>query len=213
MLCPESCDAASRPRRADPRAAGLAVRIAAARRALCDHFGTRDLAGFGVEDATLAIAAAGALLEYARRRSSGACPRARARPSKSRATYLAPRRRDPAQPRDHRNAARRAGADAAFRCSTPAPQRPAAACCATGCTIRCARRARPPPATTRSPPGSTIRAARERCAGTRGTADVERIAGAHRAARRAAARPRRPARHAGAACRRSGARWPQRRRR
>jgi DNA mismatch repair protein MutS len=39
---------------------------AAAQRTLCEHFGTRDLAGFGVADAPLAVAAAGALFEYAR---------------------------------------------------------------------------------------------------------------------------------------------------
>jgi DNA mismatch repair protein MutS len=39
----------------------------AARKLLAEHFGTRDLAGFGVEDLGLAIAAAGALLGYARR--------------------------------------------------------------------------------------------------------------------------------------------------
>jgi len=40
---------------------------AAARKLLAEHFGTRDLAGFGVEDLGPAIAAAGALLGYARR--------------------------------------------------------------------------------------------------------------------------------------------------
>ncbi|HKW80621.1 MAG TPA: DNA mismatch repair protein MutS, partial [Casimicrobiaceae bacterium] len=37
----------------------------AAARRLCEQFGTRDLAAFGADDAPLAIAAAGALLEYA----------------------------------------------------------------------------------------------------------------------------------------------------
>ena len=54
-------------------AAGIVKRLpdwhfdaAAAQRALCEHFGTRDLAGFGVEDMPLALAAAGALFGYAR---------------------------------------------------------------------------------------------------------------------------------------------------
>lgn len=37
----------------------------AARHALCEHFGTRDLAGFGIDEETLALAAAGALYRYA----------------------------------------------------------------------------------------------------------------------------------------------------
>jgi DNA mismatch repair protein MutS len=40
---------------------------AAARKLLAEHFGTRDLAGFGVDDLGPALAAAGALLGYARR--------------------------------------------------------------------------------------------------------------------------------------------------
>jgi DNA mismatch repair protein MutS len=42
------------------------------RRALCEHFGVADLAGFGAVDLTLAIGAAGALLAYARRTQSQA---------------------------------------------------------------------------------------------------------------------------------------------
>ena len=38
----------------------------AATRALCEQFGTRDLAGYGCESATLAIAAAGCVLRYAK---------------------------------------------------------------------------------------------------------------------------------------------------
>jgi DNA mismatch repair protein MutS len=40
--------------------------LEATRRALTGHFGTRDLSGFGAEPLTAALAAAGALLEYAR---------------------------------------------------------------------------------------------------------------------------------------------------
>jgi DNA mismatch repair protein MutS len=43
-------------------------------RALTTQFGTRDLAGFGCEDLTLAIGAAGALLQYARDTQKGALP-------------------------------------------------------------------------------------------------------------------------------------------
>ncbi len=46
----------------------------AALRALTVQFGTRDLAGFGCEDLTLAIGAAGALLQYARDTQKGALP-------------------------------------------------------------------------------------------------------------------------------------------
>ncbi|MBI4987003.1 MAG: DNA mismatch repair protein MutS, partial [Rhodocyclales bacterium] len=54
-------------------AAGIVKRLpdwhfdaAAAERDLCGHFGTRDLAGFGIDGAPLALAAAGALFGYAR---------------------------------------------------------------------------------------------------------------------------------------------------
>jgi DNA mismatch repair protein MutS len=45
-----------------------------AARALTAQFGTQDLAGFGCEDLTLAIGAAGALLQYARDTQKGALP-------------------------------------------------------------------------------------------------------------------------------------------
>ncbi|MBS1156674.1 MAG: mismatch repair protein MutS [Proteobacteria bacterium] len=47
---------------------------AAAARNLTRHFGTHDLAGFGVEDNLLAIGPAGALLEYVRSTQGGALP-------------------------------------------------------------------------------------------------------------------------------------------
>ena len=46
--------------------------LEAARRSLCEQFGTADLAGFGAADLTIAIGAAGALLAYARRTQSQA---------------------------------------------------------------------------------------------------------------------------------------------
>jgi DNA mismatch repair protein MutS len=45
-----------------------------ARRALTAQFGTQDLAGFGCEDLTLAVGAAGALLQYAKDTQKGALP-------------------------------------------------------------------------------------------------------------------------------------------
>ena len=50
----------------------------AARRALCQQLGTRELAGFGVDDLPLALAAAGALLDYARHTQRTALPHIRA---------------------------------------------------------------------------------------------------------------------------------------
>ncbi len=50
---------------------------AAAHRALCEQFGTRDLAGFGCEDRPLAIGAAGALLAYVRDTQKSALPHLR----------------------------------------------------------------------------------------------------------------------------------------
>ncbi len=46
----------------------------AAHRALAAQFGTQDLAGFGCEDLTLALGAAGALLQYVRDTQQGALP-------------------------------------------------------------------------------------------------------------------------------------------
>jgi DNA mismatch repair protein MutS len=48
-----------------------------AQRELCQQFGTRDLAGFGVEGLDLALGAAGALLNYARETQRGALPHLR----------------------------------------------------------------------------------------------------------------------------------------
>ena len=129
-------DGAPAPRRGDgvPTRALPAWQFdaAAATRALAKHFGTHDLAAFGVEDRDLARrrrrraarlrrgdAAVGAgARALARRRGRGRVPRAR--------------RRDAAQSRDHRDAARRAGADAAVAARRLRAPRPAAACCGTG---------------------------------------------------------------------------------
>jgi DNA mismatch repair protein MutS len=47
---------------------------AAARRALAEQFGTQDLAGFGCEDLTVALGAAGSLLQYVRDTQKAALP-------------------------------------------------------------------------------------------------------------------------------------------
>ena len=52
--------------------------LEAATRALCEQFGTHDLAGFGVADLPLGVAAAGCLLDYARHTQRTALPHLRA---------------------------------------------------------------------------------------------------------------------------------------
>ncbi len=59
-------------------AATLAFRLGSATRALTEQFGTRDLAGFGCADKPLAVAAAGALLNYVRETQKSALPHLRA---------------------------------------------------------------------------------------------------------------------------------------
>ncbi|MEX0614762.1 MAG: DNA mismatch repair protein MutS, partial [Methylophaga sp.] len=49
----------------------------AARRRLCEHFATQDLKGFGCNDLTLAIQAAGCLLNYAQQTQQSALPQLR----------------------------------------------------------------------------------------------------------------------------------------
>jgi DNA mismatch repair protein MutS len=61
----------------------------AARRALAAQFGTQDLAGFGCEDLTLALGAAGALLQYVRDTQKGALPHLTALMRESRDEALA----------------------------------------------------------------------------------------------------------------------------
>jgi len=60
-----------------------------ARRALTAQFGTQDLAGFGCEDLTLAIGAAGALLQYTRDTQKGSLPHLTALSRESRDEALA----------------------------------------------------------------------------------------------------------------------------
>ncbi|HET8808417.1 MAG TPA: DNA mismatch repair protein MutS [Methylophaga sp.] len=49
----------------------------AARRRLCEHFATQDLKGFGCDDLTLAVQAAGCLLNYAQQTQQSALPQLR----------------------------------------------------------------------------------------------------------------------------------------
>jgi DNA mismatch repair protein MutS len=67
------------------RLTGIAIRqrppwhfeAASAQRQLCEQFGTRDLAGFGLEGQSLAIGAAGCLLNYVRETQKSALPHLR----------------------------------------------------------------------------------------------------------------------------------------
>ena len=72
LLCRKACR--SRRRRASSSARPGISSTTSALRALTAQFGTQDLAGFGCEDLTLAIGAAGALLQYARDTQKGALP-------------------------------------------------------------------------------------------------------------------------------------------
>jgi len=67
---------AGSPRPFTPRAPWH-FEAASAHRALCEQFGTRDLAGFGCEELPLAIGAAGALLAYVRDTQKSALPHLR----------------------------------------------------------------------------------------------------------------------------------------
>jgi len=66
LLLPESFDAAANVDSAAKRLPDWEFDLDAAVRALCGQFGTRDLAGFGIEHPGPGVAAAGALLGYAR---------------------------------------------------------------------------------------------------------------------------------------------------
>ena len=128
--------------------------------------------------ATSALGAAGALLGYAAATQQAALAHVRALAVETGERIPRARCRDAAQPRDHRDAARRSRRRRSSRCSTTARPRPAAGCCGTGSRIRCARRTRPRRGTPRSPRGSTMprRARRVARRSLRRTVDVERIA-------------------------------------
>ena len=63
------------PRRTSPRAVGLRSRLGA--QEPCQQFGTQDLKGFGCQNLTLAIGAAGCLLAYAKETQRTALPHLR----------------------------------------------------------------------------------------------------------------------------------------
>ncbi len=73
LLLPEGVKLAVAVRASSSARPGISSPTSALR-ALTAQFGTQDLAGFGCEDLTLAIGAAGALLQYARDTQKGALP-------------------------------------------------------------------------------------------------------------------------------------------
>jgi DNA mismatch repair protein MutS len=92
----------------------LAFRRARRDAALAEHFGTRDLAGFGVGKETLALAAAGALYRYAQATQFPGTRPPHPIGCRARGQLSAPGCRHPAQPGILRDPARRAGAHPAF---------------------------------------------------------------------------------------------------
>lgn len=74
LLLPEGCASLQTPKLNPQTLPRWQFDLAAARRALTQQFGTQDLAGFGVEDLPLALAAAGALLGYVKHTQRTALP-------------------------------------------------------------------------------------------------------------------------------------------
>ena len=158
---------------------------AAAARALAKQLGTRDLAAFGVEDATSAVGAAGALLRLRRGDAAvGARARARARRRDRRANTSRSTPRRGATSRSPRRCAA-SPRPRCSRCSTPAPRgrQPAAAALAHASAALAGTR--PRRGTTRSPRWVDDGAARARA---RAGARAHRRRRAHRRAHRARAR-------------------------
>ncbi|WP_018152339.1 DNA mismatch repair protein MutS [Leeia oryzae] len=60
----------------------------AAHRQLCKHFGTQDLAGYGAEELTLSVGAAGALLQYARSTQGSELPHVQGLNVETRGQYV-----------------------------------------------------------------------------------------------------------------------------
>jgi hypothetical protein len=129
------CAAPCRSIAPSPSACPTGISTRAAANALAEHFGTRDLAGFGVHDEELALAAAGALYRYAQATQlqalahvtqltvehEGASCASTPPPG---ATWKFPRPCAASPP------------PPCSRCSTPAPPAWARAGCATACTTR-----------------------------------------------------------------------------
>ena len=180
---------------------------AAATRALAKHFGTHDLAAFGVEDRDLAIGAAGALLGYAAATQQSALAHVRSIAVEAASEYLA---LDAATRRNLEITATLRGDPAPTllslldACATAGRQPPAAPLAhASAARAGCGRgAARGDRGMAGGPHG-----AHRSLAGARAHGRRRADRGAHRARLGAAARPRGAARHAGARCRRSAARW------
>jgi DNA mismatch repair protein MutS len=108
----------------------------AAANALAEHFGSRDLAGFGVHDEELALAAAGALYRYAQATQLQALAHVTQLTVEHEGSYL---RLDAATRRNleiSETLRGEASPPPCSRCSTPAPPAWARAGCATACTTR-----------------------------------------------------------------------------
>ena len=88
--------------------------VEAGKKRLLKQLGAASLAGFGCEDMTLAIGACGALLDYAAKTQGQALAHVTAVSAERAGEYVRLDAADAAQPRAHRDLARRAGADAVF---------------------------------------------------------------------------------------------------
>ena len=148
LLVPEGVQARGTGARSSSGRPGISRETRRAR-ALAAQFGTQDLAGFGCEDLTLAIGAAGALLQYARDTQKGALPHLTALARESRDETLV---MDAATRRNLELDTSLAGReDATLAASSTARRRRwARASCAAGCAGRCATGRRCARATTRS---------------------------------------------------------------
>ena len=171
---------------------------AAATRALAKHFGTRDLAAFGVEDRDLATGAAGALFAYAAATQQSALAHVRSLAVEAASEYIA---LDAATRRNLEITATLRGEPAPTllslldACGTAGRQPPAAPLAHASAALagrgrRPARRDRRLGRRPRRPPCG--------CAGARAHRRRRADRRAHRALVGAAAGPRRAARHAGA---------------
>ena len=188
---------AFRPRRRRARAAAAARRRAASPRSASTTCRSR-------------VAAAGALLGYAGATQQAALAHVRDVARRVVERVPRPRPRRASQPRDHATRSPASARPRCCRCSTAARRLPAAACCAAGSCSRSPIRVR---AAARHD-GDRGADRRARSAPQRDRRDAARARPTSSAsparialALRAAARPRRPARHAGARCRRSRRRW------
>jgi DNA mismatch repair protein MutS len=110
--------------------------VESGKKRLLAQLGAGSLAGFGVEDMSLAIGACGALLDYARKTQGQALAHVTAVPRSQRRARgsTLPRGAISSSPKPCAASPRRR----CSRCSTAAQAAWAAACCGSGCTTRCA---------------------------------------------------------------------------